>query len=1063
MNSLFLNCLILSISLALFTRGFLLMRLEIDRKTPSCQSDFPSIEDDISSCQNSHFKFKKLVVMIIDALRYDFASFDEDRAMQMIFHNKMPIFNDLMKKEGCENARLWRFWADAPTTTMQRIKGLTTGSLPTFIDLSKNFASSEITEDNILDQFIASGKNITFMGDDTWMNLFPGRFNKAFPYPSFDVKDLHLVDNGVIKHLLPELGNNDWQLLIAHFLGVDHCGHRYGPFHPEMPLKLQQMNGIVQGVAESIDNETLLLVMGDHGMTHTGDHGGETFNEVNAALFAYNRANKFQRCKSDESKDPLVNQVDIVPTISFLLGTAIPFANLGVAISDMMPEQSYNEQEHDSIKHLKTSDVLFSNAKQVYTYINSYQDISKSLPAATYQNLTKVYKELEKLFKEQNENSDTLQQQLVEFIKSARQMCREVWAKFDIFSMIIGLTLSVILIAISLHSIDPIFGLVYQMVFKTLLVLMGVSIFISIIIKSNLFLAFSLLLSGVMFVTTCIIGLKYVWEAIGRMKILDEIFPTILLIMYSVSFTTNSFILNEDITTLYLVLSLIICITASVFYGKSSSSNSNIAENSNNSHSANESNSEINKFPSKLVHRRRQAKNHSQDKSAHEKTPLLQQNHILLLLISLAALLSSRLALYFRYCRAEQFWCFNDESTEDNQSSTGYNIPRVLLSCFSLIASVWILLWHLRKGGNLKNTAAMNGFVCRKNFPMATGFVILSWILLLVPPKGLAVLPSWCVTYSPCIVYLLLAIFFIFHWVNPVYTTILYPDGFGNYVESHIKTTITQIYNELKSKLNKNNKESVDNSAPVVFGLYTVITASTVSVLLCLIILFSMLLGPEKATSLSLWLICSVCALEMNSISMQQRGSSYVPWSSVILWGMISSFWWFATGHQASISSIQWDAAFVGFQGSHATNIIPGLLVLLNTFCMQILSTVSLPLLMLWPQTKSRWYFNNEEQNEEEFTSELFFYKDQERFFNVFKDLLSKYFGFYIAKIVGCMVCTCLHRRHLMVWWIFAPRYMFEGVSLIIVMLSSIFTYAHMHNTGNKLAKWFRSVEETLE
>ena len=36
--------------------------------------------------------------------------------------------------------------------TMQRLKGLTTGTLPTFLELRNNFASSEITEDNFLDQ-----------------------------------------------------------------------------------------------------------------------------------------------------------------------------------------------------------------------------------------------------------------------------------------------------------------------------------------------------------------------------------------------------------------------------------------------------------------------------------------------------------------------------------------------------------------------------------------------------------------------------------------------------------------------------------------------------------------------------------------------------------------------------------------------------------------------------------------------------------------------------------------------------------------------------------------------
>ena len=42
--------------------------------------------------------------------------------------------------------------ADPPTTTMQRLKALTTGSLPTFIDAGSNFATNEINEDNIIDQ-----------------------------------------------------------------------------------------------------------------------------------------------------------------------------------------------------------------------------------------------------------------------------------------------------------------------------------------------------------------------------------------------------------------------------------------------------------------------------------------------------------------------------------------------------------------------------------------------------------------------------------------------------------------------------------------------------------------------------------------------------------------------------------------------------------------------------------------------------------------------------------------------------------------------------------------------
>lgn len=35
------------------------------------------------------------------------------------------------------------------------------------------------------------------MGDDTWMQLAQQAFAEAYPYPSFNVQDLHTVDDGV--------------------------------------------------------------------------------------------------------------------------------------------------------------------------------------------------------------------------------------------------------------------------------------------------------------------------------------------------------------------------------------------------------------------------------------------------------------------------------------------------------------------------------------------------------------------------------------------------------------------------------------------------------------------------------------------------------------------------------------------------------------------------------------------------------------------------------------------------------------------------------------------------
>jgi phosphatidylinositol glycan class O len=74
-------------------------------------------------------------------------------------------------REQPKNAALFPFLADAPTTTFQRIKALVTGSVPAFIEAGDNFGGTEITEDNIVDQLVARGRNATLLGDETWYSI----------------------------------------------------------------------------------------------------------------------------------------------------------------------------------------------------------------------------------------------------------------------------------------------------------------------------------------------------------------------------------------------------------------------------------------------------------------------------------------------------------------------------------------------------------------------------------------------------------------------------------------------------------------------------------------------------------------------------------------------------------------------------------------------------------------------------------------------------------------------------------------------------------------------------
>jgi predicted AlkP superfamily pyrophosphatase or phosphodiesterase len=49
------------------------------------------------------------------------------------YHGSMPKIGNYLKNYR-NNSRLYKFIADPPTTTMQRITGMITGSIPTFIE-----------------------------------------------------------------------------------------------------------------------------------------------------------------------------------------------------------------------------------------------------------------------------------------------------------------------------------------------------------------------------------------------------------------------------------------------------------------------------------------------------------------------------------------------------------------------------------------------------------------------------------------------------------------------------------------------------------------------------------------------------------------------------------------------------------------------------------------------------------------------------------------------------------------------------------------------------------------
>lgn len=93
------------------------------------------------------------------------------------------------------------------------------------------------------------------------------------------------------RHLDSEFAQNDWDVMVLHYLGLDHIGHSSGPTSPLIGPKLFEMDEIVRKILtrlEQRDNahgeNSLFVLTSDHGMNSVGGHGGATTLEVMTPL-----------------------------------------------------------------------------------------------------------------------------------------------------------------------------------------------------------------------------------------------------------------------------------------------------------------------------------------------------------------------------------------------------------------------------------------------------------------------------------------------------------------------------------------------------------------------------------------------------------------------------------------------------------------------------------------------------------------------------------------------------------------------------------------------------------
>lgn len=833
--------------------------------------------------------------------------------------DKLQVLHKLAADEKTA-ARIFKSLADPPTTTQQRLKAFTTGGLPTFVDVGNSFGAPAIVEDNIIHQLINNGKRVVMMGDDTWIQLYPEHFNESFPYPCFNVKDLDTVDNGVIEHLLPYLHKNDWNLLIAHFLGVDHAGHIFGVDSAPMIQKLEQYNQILEGVIDTlrslskpggIHENTLLLVMGDHGQTLNGDHGGGTAEEVEAGLFAWSPKTppdailsvlEDSSCNVDlHGKELCIStfeQLDFAVTVSALLGVPFPFGSIGRVNPELyaLNTRTWVNQRTDACRSqsdLETwmeryAEVLCVNSWQVKRYIDQYSATSViGFPSEDLQHMMDLYSRAQKNrsasltttcssetgSQEKLEGKSSVLQQQIEaytdFLQSFAKLARFAWTEFDLWSMGAGLLLmilSVIIQACTLVNLNTACQPKDQKNASSSII-------------SKLFFAFA------------------------------------LVAIRAASFLSNSYILAEGRVANFLLATT--CI-ASVWHST------------------------------------------VKGKFSIENLVFLLLNIFLRFGIEVG--MSKQLPA--------------PSIKRDHPVSTickmfGVNFCNILLELLPVISLVFV------------------------------AFIILKCISRAISQRFL----KYFVLCGTMVSYLSIA----FHWASE--TTMFSQAGtvqeFGRslaplvvYAIGGLSLAISALYRIFGSTDHLNMNKRITTLSAIMLCSWSP------TILL--------LLGRQAPFVALICLTGAWCIIKLQQKHQTESGLSVADPVSVIQWSLLAVCLFYLTGHWCAFDGLRYGAAFIGFDHFHM--IRQGILLSIDTFGVShILPILSLPFIaMVWYDTTSKGK------------------KLKDVILNNIIQVLLMYGFITTITTTFTIICVTIQRRHLMVWALFAPKYVFDAIELLL-------------------------------
>ena len=265
----------------------------------------------------------RVVLVVIDAVRAD-----------TFFGDAFASFRDAHPAAASGLVR-----TSPVTMSTAGVRSMATGTFPDLFDVLHNWDNVESTLPGVPDLARDAGRQTMIFGDSIWHELFPKGFVVAdtevhVPRIIYYLRAETLMDDVLVGHLTERLKSQSQpppDFLVLHLVGLDHAGHRRGVKSAGYADVARRIVKHMENVIGLLPADSTVLVTADHGATESGGHGGGSDAETTVPLFAFGTG-------IAPGARLNINQVDLAPTLSCLLGLPIPATSLGRPAVELFDE-----------------------------------------------------------------------------------------------------------------------------------------------------------------------------------------------------------------------------------------------------------------------------------------------------------------------------------------------------------------------------------------------------------------------------------------------------------------------------------------------------------------------------------------------------------------------------------------------------------------------------------------------------------------------------------------------------------------------------------------------------